>query len=61
LIGIVGFPVFAGFRGGLAQLVGPTGGYLWAYPLMAALIGALSDMAKTSMKIDEGTRVLHVV
>lgn len=35
LIGAVGAPVYAGLRGGLPVLFGPTGGYLMAYPLMA--------------------------
>ena len=39
LVGAVGVPVFAGFRGGLGVLVGDTGGYLLAYPLAAALAG----------------------
>ena len=34
LLGAFGVPVFAGLRGGLAHLTGPTGGYLMAYPLM---------------------------
>jgi len=36
VIGSLGFPVFSGGRGGLAQLVGPTGGYLFGY-----IVGAL--------------------
>ncbi|WP_207956854.1 biotin transporter BioY [Rubrobacter tropicus] len=39
LVGAVGVPVFAGFRGGLGVLFGDTGGYLLAYPLAAALAG----------------------
>ena len=42
LIGAVGVPVFTGFRGGLAPLAGPTGGYIWSYVPMTALIGALT-------------------
>lgn len=41
LIGAVGVPVFAGFRGGLDRLAGPTGGYLIGYVLMALVIGAV--------------------
>ena len=40
LIGAVGLPVFAGFRGGLSVFFGPTGGFLISYPVMA-LITAL--------------------
>ncbi len=39
LVGAVGVPVFAGFRGGLGVLLGDTGGYLLAYPPAAAVAG----------------------
>ncbi len=41
LLGAFGLPVFAGFKGGVGGLLGMTGGYLMAYPLVA-LITALS-------------------
>ena len=31
LLGIVGLPVFTGFRGGAAALLDPTGGFLWGF------------------------------
>lgn len=37
--GLVGLPVFAGGKSGLAVLFGPTGGYLAGYLLAAPLIG----------------------
>jgi biotin transport system substrate-specific component len=38
--GIVGLPVFNPFgKGGVAQVLGPTGGFLLAYPFVAALTG----------------------
>lgn len=39
LIGAVGLPVFANFRGGFGALAGLTGGYIWSWPIMAALSG----------------------
>lgn len=39
LLGAVGLPVFAGFNGGFQALVGPTGGFLLSFPVMAFLIG----------------------
>ena len=39
LVGAVGVPVFAGFKGGLGVIFGPTGGYLLSYPLAAAVAG----------------------
>jgi biotin transport system substrate-specific component len=38
LLGAFGVPVFAGFKGGPDRLIGMTGGYLMAYPLMAIVI-----------------------
>ena len=31
LLGIVGLPVFTGFRGGAAALLDPSGGFLWGF------------------------------
>ncbi len=42
-LGVMGLPVFAPLGPlGLARLLGPTGGYLLAYPLAAAVAGQLS-------------------
>jgi biotin transport system substrate-specific component len=43
LAGVVGLPVFAGGSGGLAKLIGPTGGYLVGFPLAAFLIGLVAE------------------
>ena len=34
----MGAPVFSGFKSGLAALFGPTGGYLFIYPIMAWIV-----------------------
>lgn len=39
--GAAGLPVFA-YGGGMAALLGPTGGYLIGFPLAAAVVGALA-------------------
>ena len=41
-MGLVGLPVFFGGGFGLPHLLGPTGGYLLAYPLAAYMAGVLA-------------------
>lgn len=42
--GALGAPVFSGGALGLAYLLGPTGGYLLAFPAAAAVTGALASV-----------------
>jgi len=49
LEGLSGLPVFSPTGpGGLAQLLGPTGGFLMAYPLVAGLAGWIMERGRTS-------------
>ena len=48
LLGAVGVPVFAGFKGGLAALTGPTGGYIAGYLPYAAIAGLNLKKAQDS-------------
>jgi biotin transport system substrate-specific component len=62
--GAVGLPVFAPFGApGLARLVGPTGGYLLAYPAAAWLTGRLgagaSGYARRALAASAGMLVLY--
>ena len=41
-LGVLGLPVFAGGSSGVIHLLGPTGGYLLAFPVAAGVVGALS-------------------
>lgn len=40
-LGVLGIPAFAGAGFGLARILGPTGGYLLAFPLAAFVVGSL--------------------
>lgn len=40
---LLGLPVLAGGAGGIAHFAGPTAGYLAAFPVMAAMLGALAE------------------
>ncbi|MDE3102864.1 MAG: biotin transporter BioY [Chloroflexota bacterium] len=41
--GLAGLPVYAGGNAGLAELAGPTGGYLVGFVAAAAVVGALAQ------------------
>ncbi|MDR1754471.1 MAG: biotin transporter BioY [Eubacterium sp.] len=43
LVGLFGAPVFAGFKGGMGVVLGPTGGFLAGYILCALITGLLAD------------------
>lgn len=39
LLGMIGLPVFSNFTGGIPCIVGPTGGFILSFPIMAYIIG----------------------
>lgn len=51
LQGALGFPVFANGAGGVPHLFGPTGGYLFAFAIAAALTGWLAERGWTGDRI----------
>ena len=66
LLGAIGVPVLAGFTGGLGKFVGPTGGFLISFPLMAFLIGLGVDHRKAFkgafvLSLIAGTLINYVV
>ena len=46
--GAAGLPVFSPGPGGIAQLIGPTGGFLMAYPFVAFLAGYIFERGTKS-------------
>lgn len=66
LLGAAGMPVFSGYAGGLAKLVGPTGGYLAGYLLLVPVSGFLTErgdrkLIPTIFGMIAGTAVLYLV
>lgn len=50
VLGVLGLPVFApGGLPGILRLLGPTGGYLLAFPIAAGLTGALIERGQRSV------------
>ena len=45
-MGIIGLPVFSGFRGGAAALLDPTGGFLWGFLLAGLVYWLLERLGK---------------
>lgn len=43
LLGSFGLPVFSNFTGGWQSIVGPTGGFILSFPIMAYIIGLASN------------------
>ena len=43
LAGIVGFGVFAGYKSGMAAIIGPTGGYIVGFMFMSLVIGLMIE------------------
>lgn len=43
LIGIIGLPVFSGFQGGIARVIGVTGGYIIGYIPCAFIAGVIIE------------------
>lgn len=51
LLGAIGVPVFAQMSGGLGILMGPTGGFLLGCPLMAFVVGYVSERSSSKLYI----------
>jgi biotin transport system substrate-specific component len=63
-LGVLGLPVFAAGGSGIARLLGPTGGYLLAFPVAAALTGALAgrggSVLRALLACALGMVVIHI-
>jgi biotin transport system substrate-specific component len=54
-LGFAGAPVFTGFTGGAAKILGPTGGYIIGYIFLAFIEGAFVDGACKTRPYEEGS------
>ena len=58
LLGIFGLPVFSGYSGGFGKLMGPTGGYLIGFVLLAFIGGVFIEKSNGSSIISFAGLVL---
>ena len=57
LIGVLGLPVFSSFTGGIGVLIGPNGGYIIGFLLMALVYWSITYLFKNKM----ATKVVAIV
>ncbi len=59
--GAAGLPVFAGLKGGVGAIAGPTGGYLAAFVVAAFVVGAVAERTRRgSVAVDCAAGLLGV-
>ena len=65
--GAAGLPVFENGTGGLVHLVGVTGGYLWAFPIAAFVVGLLCErgldrrILTSALAMLPGTLIIYAI
>lgn len=50
MLGVMGFPVFAGFKNGISSLLGPTGGYLIGFIFASYVTGYILENFSSKIK-----------
>ncbi|MBR1478736.1 MAG: biotin transporter BioY [Lachnospiraceae bacterium] len=61
LLGAVGLPVFANFKGGLGALLGTTGGYIIGFLFTAAVMWALEKISSKNIALNAAVMLLGLL
>ena len=51
MLGAVGAPVFSHFGGGLPHIIGPTGGFIMSFPVIAYFAGIAANKKSTPLQV----------
>ncbi|WP_304969755.1 biotin transporter BioY [Romboutsia ilealis] len=51
LLGAIGLPVFSKFGGGIGIILGPTGGFILSFPIVAFVVGYFCEKFKSTIGI----------
>lgn len=61
LLGLSGLPVFVGLTSGFGKLLGPTGGFIMAWPVAYTLVSYLKGEKKSFLRYSVITTIVSVV
>ncbi len=61
LIGLIGIPVFSGYKGGIGAILSPTGGFILSFPLMAYIGGYFFENYKNKLMLYIGVIISNVI
>ena len=61
LLGLIGVPVFSGFKGGPQAIIGPTGGFLVGFAVASLVWIIIEKLLKAKLSSPAGKRILYGV
>lgn len=60
LMGAIGLPVFSGFSAGISAILGPTGGFILSFPIMAFIVGLFCEKTDNKFLIFIGMIIASI-
>lgn len=60
VMGAIGLPVFSGFSAGIGAIIGPSGGFILSFPIMAFIIGLFCEKTDNKFLIFIGMIIASI-